>query len=68
MMTFRCEKCNFCFESVGEREEYISPTYGPCFKYVARCPACDNICNEHRINLKKSDKGSCGCSNCSCGS
>ena len=53
MMNFFCEKCQNLFQSEGEKIEYHSVTYGPCFKYIAICPICGEESKEYRNSSKK---------------
>ena len=70
MMKFFCEKCQNLFENEGEKSEYHSATYGPCFKYIAKCPACGTECDEYRNHSKKksasNEYATCGSGRCSC--
>jgi len=67
---FTCPKCHSIFESEGRKDEYISATYGPCFKYVADCPTCGTESNEYRSPAKKqtvaSNQPACGTEGCCC--
>lgn len=48
MDKFYCQKCQKVFEAEGVKREYSSPIYGPCWKWIAKCPDCDRECDEFR--------------------
>lgn len=70
MMKFYCDTCRNIFENEGNKIEYHSVTYGPCFKYTAICPDCGSECNEFRPAAKKqtssSEFSNCSSGHCSC--
>jgi hypothetical protein len=69
MMKFLCTKCNQVFDHEGIKEEFNSAIYGPCFKYVAYCPACETVCDEYRnpSASKSNNNAPCGSGKrCSC--
>jgi hypothetical protein len=71
-MQFRCNQCSHLFDADGIKQEYASPTYGPCFKWVASCTECGAESNEYRKPTGKRASSTipstpaCGCGNC-CG-
>ncbi|MFW5707232.1 MAG: hypothetical protein ACOCX0_01505 [Bacteroidota bacterium] len=49
MSTFFCAACSLTFEdSQGLKKEYQDYIYGPCWKYIAYCPQCQQECSEKR--------------------
>lgn len=72
-LTFYCEKCDKKFTSEGVKKEYQDYTFGPCMKYVARCPDCNGEASEYRnpkpqkteisSNMPSCSDGSCCCMN-----
>jgi hypothetical protein len=53
MLKFKCTGCHLFFENEGMKKEYNSAIYGPCFKYIAICPSCNNETDEYRSQLPK---------------
>ncbi len=47
MSTFYCEGCKLTFENnQGLKKEYKDFIYGPCWKYIAYCPECNQECSQ----------------------
>jgi hypothetical protein len=75
MSTFYCEECKITFENnQGLKKEYRDYIYGPCWKYIAYCPQCEQECSEKRVPKPGKSKnqipmecGSGACQNPSCG-
>lgn len=72
MKTFICKTCNQKFEAEGIRVDWNDPTFGPCNKYVAKCPCNGEDCDEYRpVKNSKSESmassPSCGAGCCGCG-
>jgi len=67
-MQFKCPSCKLLFEANAEKVEYISPTYGPCFKYISYCPECNVESSEYRtpVPQKASSNGGHSCNGCCC--
>ncbi len=74
-LRFKCSECNTIFESEGVKVEYNSPIYGPCWKFMGQCPACDMQSDEYRdpspgkksAPQTPSASPGCCCSGGSCG-
>ncbi|MEI7594529.1 MAG: hypothetical protein WCK02_02195 [Bacteroidota bacterium] len=47
MKKFKCNNCDMIFDSEGEKQEYNNAIYGPCARYVAKCPECNNEVGEY---------------------
>ena len=43
-----CASCKKIFEAKGKKKEWKDPIYGPCLKFVAKCPLCKTECDEYR--------------------
>lgn len=58
---FYCNTCDHKFEGKKTRLESVHPIYGPCWKYVAKCPECKELCDEYKIKVavKSSSESEC---------
>jgi hypothetical protein len=71
MKDFKCYDCGHIFKAKGQKKEYRDPIYGPCSKWVAPCPECQQEAGEFAVKAGKGKKNSGGapCGNydsCSC--
>lgn len=72
-MKFKCYDCDVVFEAKGKKKEFVDPVYGPCSKWVAKCPECKVDASEYNPPLEKGKSSrqmpSCGmeggCASCS---
>lgn len=68
---FQCPQCQLQFEAQGYKDEWLDPTFGHCWRYVADCPQCGKSSPEYKQPKAKSkncNSGSCeSCSGCNCG-
>ena len=55
MKEFRCTICNMVFEAEGKSVEYVDFTFGPCKKWVANCPDCENEASEFKRPSQKKE-------------
>lgn len=71
MKEYKCYDCGHIFSSKGEKKEYTDAIYGPCSKWIAKCPLCGEEAGQHSLNVgkakEKSGAAPCGkYDNCNC--